>query len=236
MKKLVLASLLCGTLAQGGTGCTTTSDPEPGYFNVEWTLTEGADDTPIQGCAEGVTAEVVAENIDTGEQLIDRFDCVNGGGITAAIPAGDYDVWVNVYNGTDVSSSDLIAQSGSQRTAIIDGETVPLTLSFPAGASFELSWTITDDVGPNAQCGDVTADGVSVLSTLVGTDTAFDDVFNCTAMSAVTPQMLLGDYVVSVSLLNGEQSLNEVSTADAVTLQFGNQLVDLGIFDFVLTP
>lgn len=235
MKKLVFASLLCGILAQVGTGCIVSSNPADGYFDVAWILTEGADNTAIQGCGDGVTAEVVAEDIVTSQQYIDLFDCVDGSGITSAIPAGDYDVWVNVYNGTDVSSSNLIAQSGFQRTSILDGETVVLDLSFPAGGFFELSWTIEDELGPGAACADVAADGVSVLSTLVGPNTAIDDVFDCSAMSAITPQMLLGEYVVSVSLLDGEQSLNQVSTADPVTLQFGNEVVDLGIFDFVLT-
>lgn len=236
MKTLVFASLLCGTLLQMGTGCIIVDDGgAPGFLDVQWTLTEGPDNIPLQGCVEGITAEVIAEDVDTGQQYIDLYDCSAGAGITSSLPAADYDVWVNVYNGENVSNADLIAQSGFSRVSIIDGETVPVDFEFPAGAAFGLTWSITDDLGPGAECADVGADGVSVLATLVGTDTATDDIFNCVDQSAVTPQMLLGDYVVSVSLLDGEQSLNQISTAESVSLDYGNQVYDLGDFEFTLT-
>lgn len=235
MKNLVFAPLLCGTLLQMSVGCVVVSDDgAPGFLDVQWTLTEGPNSTPFQGCAEGITAEVVAEDIDTGQQYTDLYDCSAGAGITSMLPAADYDVWVNVYNGENVTNADLIAQSGFTRISIIDGETVQIDFEFPAGASFELTWSITDDLGPDATCEDVNANGVSVLATLVGTDTATDDIFDCIDLSALTPQMLLGEYVVSVSLLDGEESLNQVSTAESVSLDYGNQIYDLGDFEFIL--
>jgi hypothetical protein len=236
MKNLVFASLLCGTLAQMGTGCIVTSGdpPVPGYFDVAWTLHEGRNATAIQGCGQGRIAEVVAENVRNKQQYIDLFTCTNRTGLTSSVPPGDYDVWVNVYNDDQLASADLIAQSGFQRVTVFDGETIPLDFFFPAGGFFELTWSITDDFGPDAECADVGADGVSVLANLVGPNTAIDDVFDCFELQAITPQMLLGEYVLSVSLLDGQESLNQVSTAEPARLEYGNHVYEIGHFEFLL--
>lgn len=258
MKKLLWTALLCSAVAHMAAGCIIvddsdpdpypqpdptpdpTPDPDPvpvgpGLLDVTWTLTEGLDEVLIDGCVEGVTAEIVAEDIATAEQYIDLFDCVDGAGQTSDIPAGEYDVWVNVYNGVDVTTSDLIAQSGFEAVTILGDDIVPVDFVFPTGGYFFLSWSITDELGPDALCEDVAADGVSVLSTLVGPDTAIDDLYDCNAYEATTPQMLLGEYVLAVSLLDGEASLNEVTVPQQFTLDYGNHTVDLGDFEFVLT-
>jgi hypothetical protein len=245
MKKLLWTTLLCSALAHLAAGCIIVTDPPPdppppppgpGFLDVTWTLTAGVNDVPIAGCVEGVTTEVVTENIATRAQYIDLFDCADSAGRTSQIAPGDYDVWVNVYNRRNLATADLIAQSGFLRVRVRSNEIVPVRFFFPAGGFFTLTWSITDDFGPDAECDDVAADGVSVLSTLVGPNTAIDDIFDCFRFEATTPQMLLGNYVVSVSLLDGNRSLNRINVADAYSLDYGNQVEDLGHFEFELTP
>lgn len=252
MKNLLWTTLLCSALAPMAAGCfVTVDDPNPtppptptppppppptpagpGVLDVTWTLTAGLDPVTIEGCSEGVTAEIVAEDTTTGEQYIDVYDCAALGGQTTERPAGEYDVWVNIYNGLDVLTDDLIAQSDYQTVIVQGDDIVPLDFFFPAGGFVFLTWSITDAFGPDATCEDVPADGVSVLSTLVGPDTAIDDIYNCSDFEATTPELLLGEYVVSVSLLNGDESLNLVSVTDPVSLEYGHQVVDLQNFVF----
>ena len=239
MKKLFFASLLCGTMAQAGTGCVVVTEEDPvveGVFDVQWILTEGPTDDPGAGCGDGVTAEIVAKDTFSGEEYSTIYDCEDGGGQTGLLPAGEYDVWVNIFNGPDIFNDALIAQAvDPQRATIdVDGSVVLLDFEFPAGAYIGLTWSVDDGLGEGAQCEDLNADGVSVLATLVGTDTAFDDIYNCSDYAATTPQLLVGEYFVTVNLLDGQESLNEATTEDNFFLEFGNQLYDLGNFTFYL--
>lgn len=239
MKRLFFASLLCGTLAQAGTGCVVVTEEDPvvdGVFDVQWFLTEGPTNEPTAACGDGVTAEIVAKDTFSGEEYSAVYDCQDFRGQTGLLPGGEYDVWVNIFNGPDIFNDDLIAQSVAPQRAVIDidGSAVPLDFEFPAGAYISLTWDIDDGQGPGAQCEDLNADGVSVLATLVGPNTAIDDVYNCSDYAATTPQVLVGEYFVTVNLLSGQESLNEATTEDNFFLEFGNQVYDLGNFAFTL--
>ncbi len=204
-------------------------DPE-GFFDVTWTLTEGPNDVPTN-CDEGVTAEIISEEVSSRERYVDVFTCSASAGITSSLPAANYDVWVNVYDSTDI----LIAQSSVIRTSIdFNNETVELDFSFPTGGYFALDWSIEDDFS-FLECGDVSADGVSLISTLASTDFAVDDIFSCNDYTAETGKLLLGDYVIVVSLLDGETNLGNSLPRNG-SLTVGNEQVDLGTFEFVVTP
>jgi hypothetical protein len=232
MNKLVFAALLLGGLTQA-TGCIIVSDDddETGYFNVSWNLTEGANDTTASTCP-GDTVEVVSERVG-GTQFVDLYDCVDGSGETAALPLGDYNVWVNVKQGDT-----LMAQSFLGTASIdLDGETVPIGFDIAIdGGYFGLTWSMTDDLA-DLTCGDVGAGGVSVLSTLIGPNTGIDDIFDCTDGSATTPKLDLGDYTIVVSLLDAvDDSVLGASMPRETSLDYGNELNDLGNFEFVFAP
>jgi hypothetical protein len=100
--------------------------------------------------------------------------------------------------------------------------------------SFGLTWTIADD-GRSARCADVNAGEVRVASTLVGPDgTTYDDFFSCIDGEAITPGLVLGDYRVGVTLVDGARaSLHQPLLIEA-SLDFGNAFVDLGSVEFAL--
>ena len=106
MKKLVFAALLCGGIAQLGTGCIiTSSDDDPnviydGTISASWVLVSGDGNTPV-GCPDGATTmEVITEDL-TGYQIVDKFDCALGGGLIDREP-GTYDIWTRLADDTSV--------------------------------------------------------------------------------------------------------------------------------------
>ena len=233
MNKLVFAALLLGGLAQA-TGCIISSDDnnETAYFDVSWNLTEGPNDTTATTCP-GDTVEVVSQRVG-GTEYIDLYDCVDGSGVTAALPLGDYSVWVNVRQ-----NETLMAQSflGTSRLDL-DGETVLIGFDIAIdGGFFGLTWSMTDDVS-DLTCSEVGAGGVSVLSTLVGPNTATDDIFDCTDASAVTAKLPFGEYVIVVALLDevDDSVLGDSDPRQDLFLTYGNELNDLGNFEFVFPP
>jgi hypothetical protein len=234
MKKLVFAALLCGGIAQLGTGCIiTSSDPdEPIYYDgtisASWTLVSG--DANVQvGCPDGATTiEVVTENVDTGNQIVDQFDCVDGGGVIERAP-GTYDIWTRL---TDDTALLTYAQSTLVTVSVEAGVDTPADFTFSIDrGSFYLTWDITDAGNP-AGCDIADIGDVSVTSTVVGDPgTFYDDVTPCAQYEFTTPGLPLDSYVVSVALLDAANEL-AVYVADPVEadIEYGNHFNDLGNF------
>jgi hypothetical protein len=234
MRKLVFVALL-SLGAMHATGCIFVSDDDDdggggaGFFDVGWTLDPG--------CPAGATtAQVVSQRVNSagdpiGSAIEDLFDCEDGSGITAPLPLGDYDVSVNI---TDESTNDLFAQSDIAEVLLdLGGETVQVDFDILTDdAFFSLGWLINGEVPDATNCADALADGVSVIATLSGTTTATDDVFECEAGEDVTDPIPLGDYTISVSLINAAEEAIDVIDAFEESLEVGNEIVDLGEFDF----
>lgn len=227
MKKLVLAALFIGGLSQAAGCIITTEEDDTGHFDLTWSL--------VPDCGIASTASVHSLH-SNGQEFIDVYDCIDGGGLTAPLPFGNYTVWVDFLD----ASNNTIAQSFSQ-TATIDlgGEHVALSFtSIPRDQGFfAATWTINDGTNDLA-CADVGAGGVSILSTLVGSGgTGFDDIFDCSAGTGTTAGLDIGDYVVVVSLLETGTDANLGSSMPRnASLLWGNQLEDLGNFEFVVAP
>jgi hypothetical protein len=244
MKKLVLATLMIGGLAQA-TGCIITSgddDPGDGFaqFRVGWTLTAGENDN-VATCPPGATtAQVVTTRSGTSCNpnspgagcFVDLFNCADGENATALIPLGSYDVFVNI---TDTSTATLFAQSFVQGANLsTDGSLVPVNFTFPVdGGFFELSWTLSD-AGGQLSCADEEIGAVSVLATLIDDSSFNDDIFRCEDGSAITGKQFIGDYTVVVSILD-ELDDSVVQDADPIdtSIDFGNEINDLGVFNFL---
>ena len=93
-----------------------------------------------------------------------------------------------------------------------------------------MTWTLVDGGGA-ITCGDAGSDGVEVLATLAGTTSATADIFNCTDGSATTSEVPIGTHTVVVNVLDGQTSLGQ-SMPREESITFGNELVDLGNFEF----
>ena len=109
MKKLVMSALLFATAANAA-GCIFVSgdDDASGTASVSasWTvLNDGAS----AACPPGATtAAVNAQRPEDSLPFVDLYNCEDGAGIADNLPAGDYDVWVEL---TDDSGAGLVAQS-----------------------------------------------------------------------------------------------------------------------------
>lgn len=238
MKKLVFAALLCGGIAQMGTGCIITSDEpiapppppppiEDGTISASWTLVSG-DANAVVGCPDGATTiEVITEDV-ADNQIVDKFYCTDGGGVIEREP-GVYDIWTRLTDDTSVLT---YAQSTLTTVTVEEGIDTPADFTFSIDrGSFYLTWNITD-AGDPAGC-DVSGIGdVSVTSTVVGDPgTFYDDIAPCEQYEFTTPGLPLDSYVVSVALLDAVNEL-AVYVAEPVEadIEYGNHFNDLGDF------
>jgi hypothetical protein len=244
MKKLVLVALAVGGLAI--TGCST---EEGGYFDVSWGLTDSTGAAAT--CGEAVTAKVTATGASSGT-FVDLFDCSAGGGTTALLPLDDYIVTVellDVNNGVVADTlsdfaglNESFASHGPATAADdgafldLDGEVVLLDFDLAIdGGYFGLSWAI-EDGGVASDCTSVGSGGVEIASTFSGTTDAVTDIFNCTDANNISDVLPIGQYEVSISLLDQSTPPLALDVIDSTTenITYGNELVDLGIV--VLDP
>ena len=228
MKTITRLALLSALLAPA-TGCIFVSDDDPdpdpdpdqtGTLDVTWNL---LDDGAAAGCP-GPDATIVAQPAGGGSPYQDIYDCADGGGLAADLPVGDYTVWVDISDG-----STLLAQSEAVDLSVDAGDLIDVIYDIDvANGFFDVSWEIA-----GSSCSGVNAGGVSVLSTLSGTTQGIDDVFDCAdgenPAIATTGALPIGDYVVSVAVL--DQSDLAIGEADEIqeSITFGNEFVDLGV-------
>lgn len=207
-------------------------DPErawqPPALVVGWELQSDR----MLGCDEigAVTTRVVAMSV-TGRRFEDLFFCQDGAGISDPLPLGRYDAWVEILDPGGV----LLAQS-SVASVVLDqpGEVVPVDFHFPIdGGYLSATWSLRDEIGNRAlSCADVEGDRISILVTRLGTGLGADYVFDCEANAGFTRKLPLGAYTVEIALLDRRGRVIATATPLEVYIDWGNQLVDLGNFDF----
>ncbi len=222
---------MLGCLAQAG--CIITSDDDDGgdtaQFDVTWSLTEG--DAETAAACPGSTAQVVSQNAATQQQFIDLYDCSDGFNATDLLPLDDYDVWVSI---TDDAVATTFAKSFTQSASLVsDRQLVPVSFTFPVdGGFFQLAWALEDSAGSPVSCADLSSGGVEIDATLVGPNTLYADIFDCTTMIATTSKVPTGDYTLVVSVLDSSDLSIADSEARDELIRYGNDLNDLGIFVF----
>lgn len=234
MKKLVFAALLCGGIAQLGTGCIIVSDDEEppiepvddmGYINASWYLVSGDNEDPAN-CPEGATTIEVITQDGNGDQIIDQFDCIDGQGTISRYP-GTYLTWVRL---TDDSAVYDYAMSVSRDVVVEAGYEVPEDFTFSVDrGSFFFNWALLY-AGESTDCASEDIGDVAVTSTLVGGNgTGYDDTAPCEDYQLTTGGMPLGDYVLSVALLDSANS-GAIYYAEEIedSLLYGNHFKDLG--------
>lgn len=228
MNKLAITALLVGGLFQA-TGCiiTTEDDPEAGFFDVGWTVDPG--------CPAGGAAQVVALNRATSEMFTNVFDCAAGAGVTAPLSLGDYDVWVEIRS-NDLAT--LFAQSlAVTATVDLDGEVTVVDIpSFLLDEGFfALTWNLTDAGGAPITCAQAGSGGMRIGATLADTTQAEFNIFDCDAGEGVTNPLAVGLYTFVVDVMDLNDASIQSSDAEEETIEFGNQLVDLGNFEFMFS-
>lgn len=219
MNKLALSALCLGALFQSN--CVVEGE---GELDVTWQLTPGC---PTADAA----VEIHAQNIVTKKIFTDVYNCTDGRGLMSRLPLADYDVWIDV---TTADSSGLFAQSNLVAASVdFDGDLILVDLpTFSVDeASFGFTWSLVDG-GVATTCADVFADTVQIEATLVNSTAAIRvGKFDCAAGTAITDPLALGSYEIFLDILQDPDLLGS-SMQRTEALEWGNQLKDIGNFEF----
>lgn len=199
--------------------------PFNGILDVTW--------APDPACpAVDSVVEVIAVERTTEVRNVDIYPCSALGATIEDYPAGTYDVWVEV---TDAAGVTLLAQSTSLE-AVVTTHDVAVLLDIPTvlinDGYMTVTWNFVDSVGGVLTCADVFSASVDVLATVAGTTEATSDVWNCVDGVGTTSPLPIDDYTVVVEVLNEADEALEVSASKPVSIEFGNQFVDLGNYTF----
>jgi len=217
-----MSALALGAMSQAA-GCifVTDDDDDTGTIDVGWVLADG-------GCGDADTATINALLDGDSTPYKDIYNCTDGSGLTQDLPLGSYLVWVDMTNG---SGGALVAQSESVEIDIDTAGQLAIA-DFAINMSngyFDVGWSFS---GGDTCASFAGEDGVSVLSTEVGNPAgAYDDVFDCEDTFGVTAEIPVGDYTVSVAIINGNGAALGEAPDETVSIDHGNEFVQ---FDVVI--
>jgi hypothetical protein len=250
MKKLVLTAIVAATASQAA-GCIISSDDDPGgdpIITADIRIFNEGPATTID-CVEGDGIRVNAQLSGTNSGYSDVYPCNT---VSLATPPlrsgfGDYDVWVDYIN-----DRGLPAEQADQWVVVDATETVRVNVQADLHVDADLTlrhgffaanWSLSAANGtPITSCDDIPdQDGVSILSTVAGTTQGFEDIFTCedgfnNPNPTYTLPLLLDDYVISVSLIDGGNPPLAIGAAPDQngTILNGNEYSDLGVVDIQL--
>ena len=242
-----MKSLLVGSLLTAGAliGCTSSSDL--GHIAATWTLDHVTSTGAVTAAAcpssdSSAELHTVAASPDgtaldsctspSSDCYIDIFNCSDGGGVSAPLPAQNYLTWVEITAGGSTYATST--------AAFVDITTVDMqfdTEILVDGGYFKVSWSLQGETSGNTlACADTAAahsagGSVEVVSTLVGTSTALTDKYDCEDHFGYSAPLPWGSYEIVMDALNSsDQALGSTSTdlGQQVIGSTPNDIVDLG--------
>ncbi len=239
MKNLVLGTITAVAASQAAGCIISSSSTEEGHITASWTIKSVAPDQ-VLGCPAGFdTASLYSQAADANGNpigtcftvsntcFIDKFNCSDGAGTSAPLPAGNYIAWISIE---DTTGASVYATSVS---ALVDITNVDK--SFHAdlidnGGYFHLSWNLVGaQTNAPLTCASAGATGgVETIATISGTATAYNDKFDCTDGEDYTAAVPAASYVVSVDAINSaDQALGAPVNLNKV-MGDRNSVVELG--------
>ncbi len=237
MKNLVLSAMIAVGASQAA-GCIIVSDDTTttgeGDLQVSWSLlSTDANNNNIAGQCPAGSGTIRITAVREGDSpYISDYLCSASGGPFTRLPVGTYTTWLTI---TDTNGVTRFAESAEATVTVGDGTVTPVSFSlYTDRAFFAASWNLTRQGAPTT-CNAVSADKMSVLATVSGGSTGFDDDTNlCTAGegSAVAftqlPVPTGQSYTVVVAALNtlGE-SIGDSAPLVNRQLTVGNAALDL---------
>jgi hypothetical protein len=248
MKKLVLTSIIAAGTSLA-VGCTVVED-DP-VIIADITLLNGGPGPIV--CLNSPTAfpgrdglRVNARLTGTTRVISDVYNCDVFALQTPPLPdgIGEYEIWVDYINDRgfpdDPSQWAVVDETD---TAIVFADTdvhVTAVLTLNNGF-FEANWSISDTGGPVTMC--PPGGGMSILGTIVGTSTAFDDIYNCedgfnSQLPVITAATPIEEYTIVATLLDDQDNRlgasDPLTAADGAVISTGNEYQDLGVIDIIL--
>ena len=235
MNKYLLGSLLVATVSQAA-GCIIVDGNEEGNRTIgaAWSIKSNNQQV---ACPLGFnTARVIAHPhqrlaTDTSGDKIDLFNCDARSGITAPLPADEYDVWVEIVDQTGAA---LFAQSVP---VYVDLRSVDKDVTFDIHTDkgyFFMNWALSgQSSGAPLACAQVPTLASISLDTTPATPATLFDCEQQAGYSQAYPQ---GVYQVAASALNSRQeSLGDSSTFANKQIQAPNQVTNLGTAMILIT-
>jgi hypothetical protein len=247
MKNLVFTALMLGGLMQA-TGCIIESsdDDAVGEIHAQWTLVERlATDPPADNvidCSSAGVATIAMHSLPVsdldcdpdfgGTECVDLFDCVDGNHHTDPLFADTYTVWMEALD----ANNELIAISFSEEVTVSGGDDREVNMLWPVDVgNYDLTWNLVDTSDQPLTCAEVGSDGVEIIATpVLNQETFTSNIFNCEDGAGLAIDNALGDNTIVVSIL---EEGTDASLGDSLpreeTLAVGNEVVDIGNFEFV---
>ena len=239
-----IQSILTAAFLLASTGCIIDGDDnafngvgdEGAFVNVNWEL--------IGGCPPGAAGAVFSYQLnEPGTDVFtdEAVDCqASGMFLSDPLPLGTYsEIFFDIVdaNGAVLAQSNVVPNV----QLVNPGEVVELpVLEFPSiGGFFELSWSISTNMGAALTCIQAGAASVFLSADLDDGDpeTLFDFTFPCQQVEPVLTDVLpIGDYQVDLTLLDPNGTPIGADLSGNGTIAFGNDLHNLGTFDFVPAP
>jgi hypothetical protein len=116
-----------------------------------------------------------------------------------------------------------------------DGLTVS-TIMYTDGGYFQFAWNLVGETSGNTlTCATAGGDGVELISTLSGTQSAYSDIFDCTDGTGLTAGLPAGSYVLSIAALNGAEQAIGSAPVFTNQIQAPNKITDLGTITIPIT-
>ena len=220
--------------------CTTEVPQNQAHIGATWQLRDQATNTTT-ACPVGYdtaalySQPVNASNQPSGSAIIDLFNCADNAGTSAALPAGRYQVWIEI---TDHNNTMTYAKSLS---AFVDVTTTDKTFNAQIlndGGYFQLAWLLK---GANSNstltCAQAAANGVEAIGTDVSNSTnSNSDIFTCSDQAGITAGYLAATYTVAVHALNAsDQVIGAAPDLVNKVIATRNQVTDLGTITIPIT-
>ena len=223
---------------------------EDGALNVTWDLrsTNAQRDEISAPCPAGATHAVIF-SLPTGGSTPyeDRWPCGDGAGTASDLPAGEYQVWVRLSDG---SGQTRYAESESRTVTVTAGgtATVPPFRIFVDRGFYRVGWTLRNAGGTAVTCGSVAGlTQVSILATGAGAN-AWETLVPCAqglapalAITVPMPSELTAggaQYAIAIDLLNAQgqsiASATPIAPSPARALDYGNEIEDLGFVEITV--
>lgn len=228
MKKLVLTALVFGT-GLLATGCEVTT------FSPSWQLQDWNDqtETVVAGSCRTDSNTMKFYALPSGDTnpdnaITDLFNCTDGGGTTADLPAGSYTTWVEL---TSDDNAVLYAQSGSVQASVAVGGDEPVNFAFQVNRGYTYAtWSLTVGSTPTTCAAHPEVAGVAFDATGTGASLT-PDTFDCADMQGTSFPIPIDNYTVSIAAIGagnpGPKIGTEFNVPD-VKVQYGNQVADMG--------
>jgi hypothetical protein len=183
--------------------------------------------------------KVNASGTAIGAPVVDVFNCNSpGAGITTPLPAGLYDVSIEIQNHA------LTMTYASSSVGRVDLTTSDKTFAadiYTDGGYFSLSWKLVKQSNPAmtvtcAQAGVGANGGTESISTNTdGTHAAVSDLFTCDDGAGITSVLPAADYTVSVDVFGNNMAALGTAAPISTTIAGQNQITPLGLVTIPIT-